>query len=721
VESIDVQAGDSEDHAPEFDFARYLYGIRRYAWLLITLVVLSIGGAVVYTSRLTPIYEAVASIQVEPRLPDVLGTGDLFGLAGGLNSAEYYREQKKILDSYMLCKQTVEQNDLVAKLLTATERKSMSQVDQVDMATRRLQKIIDVRYPDLDRIFYVVARNADKHLAADLANQHVQTYYNYARGLLTLDSSAASSELMAEFKDAEAKLRDAEQKIYKFEAENDMIAVTLEERQNLVTQNILAFTQKINDQTATEIGLNAKLNEMRRESDKDVLSTPVVMMGDNPSYEALRTQYYAERTHLIELEKDLGPKNSDYIAQKQKVDELYKALKGEVDILVDGTKDLYAAATATNSGLKAELDKYKEEAKALSPKIVIYNDLKRQQKDYEDQYNILRARLQTTQMTGNMSSILSNVRPLDPALLPTGRAWPNMKINVAIAGVLALMLGIGIVFLIVFFDRSIKAPSDVVDAAGTPVLGIIPVLGSDELLKDDDRSRDMYVHENPTSRVAECCRSLRTNIMFSAADRKFKTIVVCSANPREGKTTTVIYLGTTMAQSGQRVLLIDTDMRRPRLHASLAVPREPGLSNLLLGDDNYDELTKPTEVPNLFVLPCGPLPPNPAELVMTKRFEIVLEELSRRFDRIILDSPPINAVTDAVVLSRRADGIIFVARAGKTLRDDLKRSASQVRDVGGAIFGVIVNEFKNSERGSYYYYSYYGTYGTSADGKKTAA
>jgi Mrp family chromosome partitioning ATPase len=106
---------------------------------------------------------------------------------------------------------------------------------------------------------------------------------------------------------------------------------------------------------------------------------------------------------------------------------------------------------------------------------------------------------------------------------------------------------------------------------------------------------------------------------------------------------------------------------------------------------------------------------------MTKRFEHVLEELSRRFDRIILDSPPINAVTDAVVLSRRADGIIFVARAGKTLRDDLKRSASQVRDVGGAIFGVIVNEFKNSERGSYYYYSYYGTYGTSADGKKTAA
>src|SRR5678815_2348771 len=147
----------------------------------------------------------------------------------------------------------------------------------------------------------------------------------------------------------------------------------------------------------------------------------------------------------------------------------------------------------------------------------------------------------------------------------------------------------------------------------------------------------MYVHENPKSSIAECCRSLRTNIMFSAADQQIKTIVVCSANPREGKTTTVIYLGTTMAQSGQRVLLVDTDMRRPRLHASTGVPRQHGLSNLILGDENYDDVIKPTDIPNLFVLPCGPLPPNPAELVMTHRFENVLAKLSQRFDRIILD------------------------------------------------------------------------------------
>ena len=207
------------------------------------------------------------------------------------------------------------------------------------------------------------------------------------------------------------------------------------------------------------------------------------------------------------------------------------------------------------------------------------------------------------------------------------------------------------------------------------------------------------------------CRVVRTNILFSAADRQLKTIVVCSANPREGKTTTVLYLGTTMAQSGQRTLLIDTDMRRPRLHKSTNVALSPGLSNLLIGEDDYDHLIKPTEVPNLFILPCGLTPPNPAELLLTKRFETVLGELTRRFDRIILDSPPVQAVTDAVVLSKRVDGVVLVVRASKTRRDELRRSARMIRDVGGAIVGAIVNELDT--RDSYYGYGYggYGAYG----------
>jgi polysaccharide biosynthesis transport protein len=701
----------NEEQVLTIDFRRYLAALRKYVWLLAALIVLSIAGAVIYTTRQTPIYQATASVQVEPKLPDLLGTGDMLNVVSA--SAEYYKQQKQVLSSYTLIQKTIDQNDLIAKFLSETERKDLSRDDQLNLAAQRLQPDLLIKYPENDRIFYVAVKNASAEDAKQIADAHVSTYESYAKGLLQLNSNSASEALQAEFTEAETQLRKAEQKIYDFQAKNDMVAVTIEAQQSLVQGNILSFTSKLNDARASEIALAAKLAEMKKEQNEDVLSTPIIMMGDNPSFETLRTQYYTEKTHLIDIEKDLGPRNPDYVAQKQKVDLLYQALQGEVKILVRGTQDLYSAQLTTYAGLNGEIEKYKQEAKKLSPLIAIYNELVRQKKEYDDKYNILRARLSSMQMTGSLSSSISNVRGLDKALLPTKPVSPNMQTNVTVAALLAMVVGILIIFLIVFLDRSIKSTGDATLAADAPVLGVIPQLTTADLDNDDDRSRDMYVHENPKSSIAECCRSLRTNILFSAADRQLKTIVVCSANPREGKTTTVLYLGTTMAQSGQRTLLIDTDMRRPRLHKSTNVALSPGLSNLLIGEEDYDHLIKPTEVANLFILPCGLTPPNPAELLLTKRFETVLAELSRRFDRIILDSPPIQAVTDAVVLSKRVDGVVLVVRASKTMRDELRRSTRMIRDIGGSIVGVIVNEL--DARDSYYGYGYggygYGRYG----------
>jgi succinoglycan biosynthesis transport protein ExoP len=713
-----------EEQVLSVDFRRYLAALRKYVWLLAALVVMSVAGGVVYTVRQTPIYQATASVQVEPKLPDVLGTGtgDPFNVIGA--TAEYYKQQKQVLSSFTLTQRTVEQNDLIPKLLTPAEIKERSHDDQLELATRRLQFDMTIRYPDADRIFYVAVRSASPEDAKLIADAHVSTYESYAKGLLALNSNTASEALQAEFNEAETRLRAAEQKIYDFQSKNDMVAVTIEAQQSLVQSNILSFTAKLNDARAKEIELGAKIAQMKKRANVDVVSTPVIMMGDNPSYDSLRTEYYTAKIKLLELEKDLGPKNPDFIVQKQKLDLLYEALKGEIDILTLGTNDLYEAQLQTKNGLAGEVEKYKQEAKKLSPLIAIYNELLREKKEFDDKYNILRARLSSMQMTGSLSSIISNVRSLDKAQLPTKPVSPDMRRNVSFAAIMALVVGIGIIFLLVFLDRSIKSVSDATQSAGAPVLGIIPQLTSSDLDNNDDRTRDMYVHENPKSSIAECCRSLRTNILFSAADRELKTIAVCSANQREGKTTIVIYLGTTMAQSGQRTLLIDSDMRRPRLHKSTGVALTPGLSNLLIGEEDYDNLIKPTEVKDLFVLPCGPTPPNPAELLLTKRFEVVLGELQKRFDRIILDSPPIQPVTDAVVLSKRVDGVVLVVRASKTMRDELRRSARMIRDVGGSIVGVIVNELDTRDSyyggygyGGYGYGRYGGYYGHDADAK----
>ncbi|NJM90915.1 MAG: polysaccharide biosynthesis tyrosine autokinase [Myxococcales bacterium] len=642
----------------------------------------------------------------------MLGVGQ--ELSGGAG-ADYYKQQQEKLGSYMMVRLTVESRGLHLKLLSEQERANRKLEEQYDLATRKLREELTVRYPQQNRTMYVTVRNENAQLAADIANEHCKQFEDYSRGSLQGDSKKQSEALAGEFATVETRLRDAEAALFQYQKDNDLLAVSLEDRQSTVSANIAAYSQKVNEARAKRIELSAKLDRMKKAAQLDVLESPLLTISDVSSFDSLRAQYYTERNKFMEMGTDFGPKNAEYQKQKGKVDGLLDALRAETRRQLAGVEEQYLAALTTERALSAEIERYRKEAFDLGPKIVAFNELARKKKGYEDKYSILVARLSTTEMNGRMNDRIdnANVRRLDPALVPSDPVSPKLQVNVMVAGTLSLLVGVGLVLLLTFFDRSVKSAEDAQQAAGVPVLGVIPMLAESDLGSNDDRARDLFVHQHPTSRTAECCRSLRTNIMFSAADRQLKTLVVSSANPREGKTTSVFYLGTTMAQSGQRVLLIDTDMRRPRLHTSVRVPRQKGLSNLILGEDNYDDVIKTTEIPNLFVLPCGPLPPNPAELLMTKRFEVVLGELGKRFDRVILDSPPLQAVTDAVVLSKLADGVIIVVRASKTLREEVKRSARQIRDVKGAIFGVILNEFDITQRGSYYY-SYYG-YGEKQD------
>ncbi|HLL25862.1 MAG TPA: polysaccharide biosynthesis tyrosine autokinase [Kofleriaceae bacterium] len=714
-DSVDDAQPQQDDDEPVFglDIRRYLDALRKYIWAVLAIMALAIAAAVVYTNRQPRIYAAQASIQIEPRVPDLLGQGQeiLTGVATA-GTLDYYKQQKQVLGSYRLVRQTVETHRLYNDLIPEPARQGRTVEDLIKDATARVRTMIAIRYPDQNRIFYVNVLNENADLAVKIANAHVSTYVAYARGLLSTDTQQASTALSKEFDAVEGKLREAESALYKFQKDNDLLAVTLEERQSIVSSGITTYTQKLNETKARRIELAARLDRMRKAATADVLTSPILLIGDTKdhgSFDDLRAQYYSERNKFIELEKEVGPKNPQYQMQKAKIDDIYSALQSESKRMLSGLEEQYQAVVQTESALRNEVDKATKDSLELGPKVVAYNELLRRKKSTEDRYNILRSRLSTSELTDRMNRQLesTNVRPLDEAIKPDVPVYPSMRKNVVAASIIALFLGLGLVLLIVVFDRSIKSATDAAMATGSSVLGIIPMIDDSEAGGGNDGERDLYVHRNPGSRVAECCRSLRTNIMFSAADRKLKTLVVSSANPREGKTTTVIYLGTTMAQSGQRVLLIDTDMRRPRLHASTGVSRKTGLTNLIVGDHSYEDVIKSTEIPNLFVLPCGPLPPNPAEILMTQRFQTVLAELATRFDRIILDSPPLQVVTDAVVLSKHTDGVILVAKAGKTLREELRRSAKHVRAVNGTIFGTILNAIEPDKR-SGYYYSYYG-------------
>ncbi|MBE7450865.1 MAG: polysaccharide biosynthesis tyrosine autokinase [Kofleriaceae bacterium] len=700
---------------------RQLEVVRKRALVVIAAIAIAVTGAVLYTMRLPRIYQATATVVVNPQAPRVFGNqvDEVFELGTGSywSNQEYYNTQLEIITSFPLARETVEKRmgdtTFIEKLAPRDAHPELSDADRADLAADTLKAIVSARQSRESRIVAINVRHTDRGLAQELANAHAASYLAAARGKRVRGSGQVSRFLTSELTTAEAALRSTEEELFRFKEKHDILSVSLEDRQSILASDIMRYSAALGDARVKRTELGSQLRKAQALKDEDPLSSPVfALVGSSTSYDALKAQYEQEKQKLDEVRASWGPKSDHFAQQSRKVSELQVGLKREADRAIRELDVRFQAAQATEGALKAELDRLKSEAMALGPLAIEYNRLARQQKSAEENLGLLLGRLRTSQQEGRNEQ--TNVEPHEEAR-GSVLVSPNLKVNVSLALMLSLLVGVGLAFLLEYMDRTIKSAEDIDRVVGAPLLGIIPLVS--EVPSGDDpkstKARDLYVFHNPTSRAAECCRSIRTNILFSAADRPMKTITVSSPRPREGKTTTTIYMGTIMAQSGQRVLIVDTDLRRPRLHKSLGLSRSRGLTNLILGDATLDDVVKSTDIPNLFALPCGPQPPNPAELLLTNRFKQVLAELETRFDRILLDSPPVLAVTDAVVLARLSSGVMMVAQAGKTLLDDVVHATRQFRDVDAPILGVILNDMDLSDR-RYGYYTYaYGNYGES--------
>jgi succinoglycan biosynthesis transport protein ExoP len=314
-------------------------------------------------------------------------------------------------------------------------------------------------------------------------------------------------------------------------------------------------------------------------------------------------------------------------------------------------------------------------------------------------------------LAANSSNLLTVV---EPAVAPAAPSSPRTLLNIILAAALGLLAAVGIAFLVEYLDDSLTSSDDVHEVTGLPTLGIVPVM------KGDPKRSEIYRLEallNPRSPVAETYRALRTNIEFASVDAPLTTLLVTSAVPKEGKTTTAGNLAIVFAQGGSRVLLVDADLRKPGVHCLFALPNQYGLTTLFRDETaTVKEVAGETELANLKVITSGPLPPNPAELLGSKRWHTILERLKAEADLVIIDSPPLQAVTDAALLAAVVDGTLLVIHARRTRRGAVRQARETLARSGGNILGVVMNRLKKREYDQNYYSYYSAYYGTDGDG-----
>lgn len=341
----------------------------------------------------------------------------------------------------------------------------------------------------------------------------------------------------------------------------------------------------------------------------------------------------------------------------------------------------------------------------MREKMVEYNILKR---EVETNRNLYEQLLKTTKETKISKELTTtNLRILELAQIPSTPISPDHKRDISTGILWGLVLGLGVAFFIEYLDSTLKNAEDVETYVKLPFLGYLPSLGIEDEIRVI-RDSDLVSQRLPNSRVAEAYRSIRTSIIFSAPeDRPLKTILITSSMPQEGKTFISINLGIIFANVKEKILILEADMRRPRIYSVFNMDNDVGLSSLLAGEAGLDEVIRAVSVPNLYLISSGPIPPNPAELLSSTKFPEVVDELKKRFDRIIIDTPPVLSVADASILANVADGVIEVIRANSTTIVPVLRAKQRLEEAKARVIGVILNKVNVKREDSYYYYHYY--------------
>lgn len=709
------------------DLRELLRGMLRQKWTIAGVFAAVVIPTIFITLGLTKTYQAKATLQYDPNPPRPLGSDveDVANPASNfLSTKEWYQTQNTIIASRTIAQRVVDKLNLHrdADFMHVPEKgRSAWSGATPEEAVDALLEALTVRQERETRVARVEVVDSNPERAALLANTLVDTYTDWVMEERLGSSVRAVEWLSGQLDDISKRLDSSEHELYSFRRRNNVLSVSLADQQNSITQTINSFNSALTEAVARRIQVSAKLSQFEDAAKSDPMEVHAGPLADSIAMAELRRRYSEVLAKKRSLATIYGPNHPQMRGIEVELETLVSAARREVNGALSQLRSELHEVEEVARGLQKAKQQTQNLGLDLNLHEINYNRLERERANNEKLHGLLLQRTTETNLTRLLR--VSPVRIVDRARVPTTPVRPRTILNVIAGCFLGLLGGLGIAFVRLRMDRSVSTPEEIL-ALGAPVLGLIPGILED---RDGPRvgnygvrrrrrreavdvvaARDLVVHMRPRSSVAECCRTIRTNLAFMSTDKPLRTIVVTSPGPAEGKSTVAMSLAITFAQSGRRVILVDTDLRRPRLHKALGLVVPGGVTTALAGEQTLSECVHQTEIDRLFVLPCGPIPPNPSELLHTAAFGRILAQLREDFDIVVLDSPPVGVVIDAAIIGPQVDGVLLVAKSERTTRDALSHALRQMNDVGSRILGCVLNEADLSKQdgyGAYYYYA----------------
>ena len=656
--------------------------------------------------------EIIRSVNVGRKVVDNLG------LAGKYR--HYFFEGKDVEESFFasIRKTAKEKIKELLSFFTSADKATLNEgaldgvpasikpveLSDEDIIARMISGGLKVTPVPNTKILSISYTSKNPALAQMIANEVVKGYQNEMLEIKLASSNYSLQWMTDKAQGEKEKLERSERELQKYMRDNDL--VTVENKLTVYPQKLQEFSSQLSRAEAErkeKETLLAQIEKVGKDFDK---LEKIPVFADSAVLKDQREEIYKARQKIKELSKKYGPKHPLMIKANDEIAILQNEKNFEIQRIIDSTRNSFELAASKEKNIKDLLQETKNEVLNLNEKFIQYSILQREVDSNRLLYDTLQTNIKKAGVTEQSQSV--DIWVIKAADFPSGPSHPNKRRTLMLAVVLGLAAGVGLAFLIEYLDNTIKSEVELEKRYGKTVLGSV------ELVDAKEHSIESYIVKQPLSPLAESYRLIRSGLLLSSAESPPSSILVTSMGKGEGKTTTTINIARVLAQDDRKVVVVDCDLRRPRTHSLFGVDNKTGMSDYLTGNSNNVKIiTVPGE--NLSLITSGPIPPNPSELLSSKKMKNLVEKLTTRFDFVLLDSPPIQSVTDSLALASIAEGTIVLVQYGKTTYDMLRSGMKKLTDVNANILGFVLNSLKHSGKSRYYYYGYSGYYAKDDD------